>query len=235
MIWHCFCWHSVRWLNWEHWPEASVPWIWSKSQPRRWKEWLRLGWRASHPAKSPYVWHSAIGGDIHYVNITGMFIVYHGLVLIHAFTTHAYYSNVQRTFKDDKIKSAVFTRSHAMKRHKSMSPILRNGANNFGHLSTLKSNISSTRKLWVFWLILWNRVVLDSWINGNMIQVISLSRWTPRLSCHPVRIIPRVQSYHVVTERTTGRTVPPRTSVIHGPGRRPAERRAPLFGDARYP
>ena len=48
-------------------------------------------------------------------------------------------------------------------------------------------------------------------------------------------IIPRVQSYHVVTERTTGRTVPPRTSGIHGPGRLPAERRAPLFGDARYP
>ena len=68
-----------------------------------------------------------------------------------------------------------------------------------------------------------------------MIQVIGLYRWTPRLSYHPVRIIPRVQSYHVVTERTTGRTVPARTSGIHGPGRLPAERRAPLFGDARYP
>ena len=29
--------------------------------------------------------------------------------------------------------------------------------------------------------------------------------------------------------------IPPRTSGIHGPGRVPAERRAPLFGDARYP
>ena len=44
------------------------------------------------------------------------------------------------------------------------------------------------------------RVVLDSWINGNMIQVISLKRWTPRLSYHPVRIISLVQSYHVVTD-----------------------------------
>ena len=35
-----------------------------------------------------------------------------------------YYSNVQRTFKDGKIKSTVFTRPHAMKRHKSMSRIL---------------------------------------------------------------------------------------------------------------
>ena len=35
--------------------------------------------------------------------------------------------------------------------------------------------------------------------------------------------------------RTTGRTVPPRTRGIHGPGRLPADRRAPLFGDARYP
>ena len=34
-----------------------------------------------------------------------------------------YYSNVQRTFKDDKIKSTVFTRPHAMKRHKFTSPI----------------------------------------------------------------------------------------------------------------
>ena len=32
-----------------------------------------------------------------------------------------YYSNVQRTFKDGKIKSTVFTRSHAMKRHTIMS------------------------------------------------------------------------------------------------------------------
>ena len=29
-----------------------------------------------------------------------------------------YYSNVQRTFKDGKIKSAVFMRPHAMKRQK---------------------------------------------------------------------------------------------------------------------
>ena len=56
-----------------------------------------------------------------------------------------------------------------------------------------------------------------------------------RLSYHPVRNIPRVQSYQVVTERTTGRTVPLRTSDIHGSGMLPAERRAPLFGDARYP
>ena len=34
-----------------------------------------------------------------------------------------YYSNVQRTFKDGKIKSAVFTRPHATKRHKTMSPM----------------------------------------------------------------------------------------------------------------
>ena len=35
-----------------------------------------------------------------------------------------YYSNVQRTFKDGKIKLTVFTRPHAMKRHKIMSPVL---------------------------------------------------------------------------------------------------------------
>ena len=38
----------------------------------------------------------------------------------------AYYSNVQRTFKDGKIKSTVFTRPHAKKRHKSCGPVLRN-------------------------------------------------------------------------------------------------------------
>ena len=38
-----------------------------------------------------------------------------------------YYSNVQRTFKDGKIKSTVFTRPHAMKRHKIILPMLRNG------------------------------------------------------------------------------------------------------------
>ena len=38
-----------------------------------------------------------------------------------------YYSNVQRTFKDGKIKSTVFTRPHATKRHKSIGPTLRNG------------------------------------------------------------------------------------------------------------
>ena len=32
-------------------------------------------------------------------------------------------SNVQRTFKDGKIKSTVFTRPHAMKRHKSIGPM----------------------------------------------------------------------------------------------------------------
>ena len=37
-----------------------------------------------------------------------------------------YYSNVQRTFKDGKIKSTIFTRPHAMKRHMSIGPILRN-------------------------------------------------------------------------------------------------------------
>ena len=37
-----------------------------------------------------------------------------------------YHSNVQRTIKDDKIKSIVFTRPHAMKRHKIMSPTLTN-------------------------------------------------------------------------------------------------------------
>ena len=36
-------------------------------------------------------------------------------------------SNFQRTFKDGKIKSAVFTRPHAMKRHKSIGPMFRNG------------------------------------------------------------------------------------------------------------
>ena len=36
-----------------------------------------------------------------------------------------YCSNVQRTFKDGKIKSTVFTRSHAMKRHKIMLPMSR--------------------------------------------------------------------------------------------------------------
>ena len=35
-----------------------------------------------------------------------------------------YYSNVKRTFKDGKIKSTVFTRPHAMKRHKIMLPML---------------------------------------------------------------------------------------------------------------
>ena len=40
-----------------------------------------------------------------------------------------YYSNVQRTFKDGKIKSTVFTRPHAMKRqcHKSIGAMLGNG------------------------------------------------------------------------------------------------------------
>ena len=37
------------------------------------------------------------------------------------------YSNVQRTFKDSKIKLTAFTRPHAMKRQKSISPMLRNG------------------------------------------------------------------------------------------------------------
>ena len=32
-----------------------------------------------------------------------------------------------RTFKDGKIKSTVFTRPHAVKRHKAISPMLRNG------------------------------------------------------------------------------------------------------------
>ena len=41
-------------------------------------------------------------------------------------TFFVYYSNFQRTLKDDKIKSTVFTRPHAMKRHKSTSPMLRN-------------------------------------------------------------------------------------------------------------
>ena len=54
-----------------------------------------------------------------------------------------YYSIAQRTFKDGKIKSIVFTRPHAMKRHKIMSPMLRNGSHNFGHLSALKSNIAT--------------------------------------------------------------------------------------------
>ena len=34
--------------------------------------------------------------------------------------------NVQRTFKDGKIKSTVFTKPHVMKRHKIMSPLLKN-------------------------------------------------------------------------------------------------------------
>ena len=34
-----------------------------------------------------------------------------------------YYSNIQRTFKDGKIKWTVFTKPHAMKRHKSISPM----------------------------------------------------------------------------------------------------------------
>ena len=42
-------------------------------------------------------------------------------------TFFVYYSNVQRTFKDGKIKPTVFTRPHAMKRHKSIGPMLRNG------------------------------------------------------------------------------------------------------------
>ena len=37
-----------------------------------------------------------------------------------------FYSNVQRTFEDGKIKWTVFTRPHAMKRPKSISPMLRN-------------------------------------------------------------------------------------------------------------
>ena len=48
-----------------------------------------------------------------------------------AANTFFYYSNVQRIFKDGKIKSTVFTRPHAMKRHKSRkrhkSTMLRNG------------------------------------------------------------------------------------------------------------
>ena len=66
-----------------------------------------------------------------------------------------YYSNFQPTFKDGKIKSTVFTRPHAMKHHKIMGPMLGKGNHNFWYLSTLKSNIFSTRKLRVFWLILW--------------------------------------------------------------------------------
>ena len=68
-----------------------------------------------------------------------------------------YYSNVQRTFKDGKIKSTVFTRPHAMKRHKFTSPI---GTNwDFIILDACqlwKSNILSTRKLRVLWPILWH-------------------------------------------------------------------------------
>ena len=41
-------------------------------------------------------------------------------------TVFIYNSNVQRTFKDGKIKSTVFTRPHAMKPHKSIGPMLRN-------------------------------------------------------------------------------------------------------------
>ena len=37
-----------------------------------------------------------------------------------------YYWNVQRTFKESKIKSIVFTRPHAMKRHMTILPMLRN-------------------------------------------------------------------------------------------------------------
>ena len=43
-----------------------------------------------------------------------------------AANTFLYYSNVQRTFKDGKIKSAIFTKPHAMKRHKMLNPLLRN-------------------------------------------------------------------------------------------------------------
>ena len=42
--------------------------------------------------------------------------------------------------------SQPYLRGH-MKRHKIMSPMLRNRNSNFGHLSTFKSNIFSTRKL----------------------------------------------------------------------------------------
>ena len=38
-----------------------------------------------------------------------------------------YYSNVQRTFKDGNLKSTVYTRTHAMKRHKSIGTMVRNG------------------------------------------------------------------------------------------------------------
>ena len=41
-------------------------------------------------------------------------------------TFFVYYSNVQRTFKDGKIKSTAYTRPHAMKRHKSIGPRIRN-------------------------------------------------------------------------------------------------------------
>ena len=37
-----------------------------------------------------------------------------------AANTFVYFSDVQRTFKDGKIKSTVFMRPHAMKRHKMM-------------------------------------------------------------------------------------------------------------------
>ena len=44
-----------------------------------------------------------------------------------AANTFFYYSNVQQTFKDGNIKSTSFTRPHAIKRHKSIGPMLRNG------------------------------------------------------------------------------------------------------------
>ena len=45
-----------------------------------------------------------------------------------------YYSNVQRTFKDGKIKSTVFPRPYAIERHNIMSPMLRNGNSGQGHV-----------------------------------------------------------------------------------------------------
>ena len=49
-----------------------------------------------------------------------------------------YYSNVQRTFNDGKIKSTVFTRRRVMKRHKSIGPMLRNGELKFWTLNNSK-------------------------------------------------------------------------------------------------
>ena len=60
-----------------------------------------------------------------------------------------YFWNVQRTFKDGKIKSTVFTRPHAMKRHKLIIPIFRNRDLQFW--ATVSKGVGTSPKVRAQW------------------------------------------------------------------------------------